>query len=129
MASPETRKTVLRQIIERTLKGEWLGFEAYIWAAQRVTGIVIVAFLIVHLYTLGAIGGGEAAFDRIMQKMDSPLVKVGELILLWVLLFHALNGIRLILLNLVPTINHRRIAYWVPVISLILVLVCIPAIV
>ena len=128
MTPPHTRKTVIRRFVERTLKGERLGFEAYVWAAQRVTGLVILGFLIIHIYTLNSITGGETAFDQTMRTLEKPLYKLAELILLWVLLFHALNGFRLILVNLLPGINHKKLAYSFSLISLILVLISIPII-
>ncbi|MFH0845678.1 MAG: hypothetical protein ABIG67_04910 [Pseudomonadota bacterium] len=121
-----SRKTVIRRFIERTLKGERLGFEAYAFAAQRITGPIIVAFLIVHLHTLSFISGGETVFNRTMDWLDRPLINIGELILLWIFAFHGLNGLRLILVNLFPGFNHRRLAYVFSLISIIVVLISIP---
>jgi len=126
MTSPHTRKTVMRRFIERTLKGERLGFEAYVWASQRVTGLIILGFLIIHIYTLSSILDGETAFDQTMRTLERPIYKLAELILLWALLFHALNGFRLILVNLLPGMNHKKLAYVFSLISLILVLISIP---
>ena len=123
---PVHRKTVTRRFIERTIKGKPLGFEAYLWAAQRITGLVILAFLILHLYTLSSIFGGEAAYNQALQSMDKPMVKIGELLLLWVVLFHGLNGVRLVLLNVFSGFAHKSIAYLVPVFSLLLILFSIP---
>ena len=103
-----------------------MGFEAYAWAAQRVTGIGLLIFLAWHLYTLNAIISGPAAYDRVMKSMEAPLFKIGELLLLWVVLFHALNGLRLILLNLIPELSHKKLAYTVSIVSLGLVLLSIP---
>ena len=98
------------------------------WAAHRITGLIILGFLIIHLYTLGSIIREEIVFDEIMRTMQRPIIKVGELIFLWVLLFHSLNGLRLIMINLFPGINHRAFAYCISIISLILVSISIPVI-
>jgi len=123
------RKKVLRRFVERTLQQERLGFEAYVWAAHRITGLLLLIFIIFHLFTLSSILRGEVAYDRILSFMESPVVKVGEIMLLWVVLFHSLNGFRLILLNLFPTINHKRFAYSISIMSLILVSLSIPFII
>jgi len=128
MTSLGKRKTVTRRFIERTLKGEWLGFESHAWAAQRITGFIILGFLIVHLYTLSSITGRKAAFEQVMKSMQGPIIKIGELILLWILFLHSLNGFRLLLVNLMPGINHKKLAYSVAIISLILVFISIPTI-
>ena len=127
MAVP--KKKVLRRFAESTLEQERLGFESYVWAAHRITGLLLLAFLIFHLFTLSSILRGEVAYDRILSFMESPIVKIGEIMLLWVVLFHSLNGFRLILFNLFPTINHKRFAYAISIVSLMLVSLGIPFIV
>ena len=127
MAVP--KKKVLRRFAERTLQQERLGFEAYVWAAHRITGLLLLAFLIFHLFTLSSILRGGVAYDQILSFMESPIIKIGEIMLLWVVLFHSLNGFRLILFNLFPTINHKRFAYAISIVSLILVSLSIPFIV
>ncbi len=127
MSTP--KKKVLRRFVERTLQQERLGFEAYVWAAHRITGLLLLAFLIFHLFTLSSILRGEVAYNRILSFMESPVMKVGEIMLLWVVLFHSLNGFRLILFNLFPTINHKRFAYSILIMSLILVSLSIPFII
>ena len=123
------RKKVLRGFVERTLQQERLGFEAYVWAAHRITGLLLLAFLIFHLFTLSSILRGDVAYNGILNFMESPVMKFGEIMLLWVVLFHSLNGFRLILFNLFPTINHKRFAYSISIISLILVSLSIPIII
>ena len=123
------KKKVLRPFVERTLQQERLGFEAYVWAAHRITGLLLLAFLIFHLFTLSSILRGEVTYNRILSFMESPVLKVGEIMLLWVVLFHSLNGFRLILFNLFPTINHKRFAYSISIMSLILVSLSIPFII
>lgn len=120
------KKKVIRRLVERTFQQERLGFEAYVWAAHRITGLLLLIFILFHLSTLSTIFRGEVAYNRILSFMESPVMKVAEIMLLWVVLFHSLNGCRLILFNLFPTINHKRFAYSVSIISLILASLSIP---
>ena len=122
----QKRKGVAQRFILRTLRGAPLGFEAYMWAAQRITGVIILGFLIWHLYTLSAVFLGKAAYDEVMKSLQRPLIKFGELLLVWILLVHALNGFRLILLNLFPGLNHKQLAYYASAVSLLLILLSIP---
>ena len=123
------KKKVFSRFVDRTLQQVPLGFEAYVWAAHRITGLLLLAFLIFHLFTLSSILRGDVAYNRILSFMESPVMKFGEIVLLWVVLFHSLNGFRLILFNLFPTINHKRFAYSISIISLILVSLSIPIII
>jgi len=96
------------------------------WAFQRITGLVILGFLVWHIYTLSAILTSGEVFDQAMKNFQTPLIKAGELLLVWVVLFHALNGLRLILFNLFPRIQHKRLAYYASAISLVITICSIP---
>jgi succinate dehydrogenase / fumarate reductase cytochrome b subunit len=125
-SGPTPRKKVLKQFVLRSLKRERLGFEAYMWAAHRVTGLGLLAFLIFHLATLSTLFGGRAAYDQMLQSLDRPLIQAGEVILLGMISFHGLNGLRLIVFNLLPSVPHKRLAYLVCVGSLLFCFVSIP---
>jgi len=120
------RKTVFRRFTERTIRREWLGFEAYAWAAQRITGLILLVFLFLHLYTLSSVLGGEGIYNQTMRALERPLVKAGELLLIWVTLYHVLNGFRLIFYNFFPALNHKALAYAVSFVSVLLCLLSIP---
>ena len=120
--------SVTWRLVKRTAKRQWLGVEGYTWVLHRITGVALVAFLLLHLYTLSSVRGGADAFDRTMQALQRPFPKLGELLLLWAILFHGLNGFRLILINLLPKINHKIMAYAVIAVSVALVLISIPVI-
>ena len=121
-------RSVLRRFVKRTAKRQWLGVEGCAWVLHRLTGLALVAFLLVHLYTLSSVQGGEAAFDRAMKALERPLPKIGELLLLLAILFHGLNGLRLILINILPRVNHKIMAYAVIAVSVAAVLISIPVI-
>jgi len=97
-----------------------------VWVAQRISGIVIFFFLLFHLYTLSAIFSGKEAFDQTMLALNTPLIKAGELLLLWVVLLHGLNGLRLIWITFFPEKGHTALAYAVSLTSVLLTLLAIP---
>ena len=126
MVTTAIRKKILRRFVKRSVVGERLGFEAYVWAAQRVSGFVLFIFLFLHLYTLSASFGGAQSYDEALRSMGTPLVKIGELILIWVVLFHSLNGVRLVVFNFFPDLNHKKLAYSISIASLTLALISVP---
>ena len=106
-------KPFSRRLVERLARGQRMGPGAYMYVVHRFTAIVLTCYLYIHLFVLGSVLSGPDGFDRMMAMMASPVVRVGELGLVWVVLFHALNGLRLLVVNLAPGVNQRNLAYGV----------------
>lgn len=121
-----SRKGVTRRFVERTLRGDKLNQGAYMWAIQRITGLTLFGFFILHLTTLGTFLAGPEAFDRTMELMRHPVIRVLELLLLGVAAFHALNGVRLILLNLFLDINQKVLSYCFSAAAIVFMIISIP---
>jgi succinate dehydrogenase / fumarate reductase, cytochrome b subunit len=119
-------KAFSRRVVERLARGQPMGPGAYMYVVHRITALVITFYLYLHLYTLGSVLSGPGGFDAAMQLMTQPIVRLLELGLIWVVLFHALNGLRLTAVNLMPHLNQRYLAYGVVFISLGLALISLP---
>lgn len=63
---------------------------------MRITGVALAAFLFLHLWTIGQVHRGTARFDAAMAAYDNPLGWILEYLLLLGVLFHLMNGLRLI---------------------------------
>jgi succinate dehydrogenase / fumarate reductase cytochrome b subunit len=120
------RRRLLNRLFRRTLWGEKMNLGAYMWILQRITGLCLLFYLFLHLYTLASILEGENSFNRTMALMDGAVIKFLELGLLWIAIFHALNGIRLILINLFVGINEKVMAYGVCVATIVFLALGIP---
>ena len=98
------------------------------WALHRITGLLLVGYLVAHLSVLSSIGFGSASFDEIMRQFNRPVFKILELGLLWCVLYHALNGIRLVLLDLPWSLRLKQGILFASAVtlSLIVVVVSIP---
>ena len=66
---------------------------------QRVTGLALLAYLFLHVLTIHQLREPER-FDASIQMFNSPLFKLGEIGLLATVILHALNGIRLTLIDM-----------------------------
>ena len=75
-------------------------------AAQRVSGLGLLAYLFLHIFVTGTIGDGKAAWEGLQAAIDSPLEKVGTLLVIVGAVFHAVNGIRVMLLELSPLVGR-----------------------
>jgi succinate dehydrogenase / fumarate reductase cytochrome b subunit len=113
MEPTESRKSTYAKLWERTLSDRRMGVGSYVWSLHRVTGFVLLVYLAAHLVVLGSILQGGGSFDNTMSVLSNPGVKVGETILIWVALLHATNGIRLVALDVAPSLNQRALAYGV----------------
>ena len=84
------------------------GFRAHnhpaYWAflVHRISGVALALFLPLHFWALAQALQGEARLDTFLRWTDQPLVKAGELALIFLLAAHAAGGVRLLVLELLP---------------------------
>lgn len=91
------------------------------WLLHRVTGIGLVAYLIIHIIGLRALYD-PAKFDAVMSTYRSPLFKIGELALLGIVAYHSINGLRIVLIDFLGwTPQQKRLFYATLVISIIII--------
>ena len=82
------------------LAGGRYGAERYAYALHRLTGLGILAYFLMHIFVTGSRVGGPERWDAAMAFFNSPFFKFGEFTVFLAFAFHALNGIRLIFLEL-----------------------------
>ncbi|WP_329035278.1 succinate dehydrogenase, cytochrome b556 subunit [Streptomyces sp. NBC_01725] len=66
------------------------------WVAHRVTGVTIFFFLFVHVVDTALVRVSPEAYDDVVSTYKTPLVGLMEYGLVAAVLFHALNGLRVI---------------------------------
>jgi succinate dehydrogenase / fumarate reductase cytochrome b subunit len=66
------------------------------WVAHRVTGVLIFFFLFVHVLDTSLVRVSPEAYDTVIATYKNPIVNVMEFGLVAAILFHALNGLRII---------------------------------
>lgn len=81
-------------------------------ALQRVTGIGLLVYLFLHVRTINKLSEGPAAFDEALAFFRNPLFKLGEIALLGAVIVHALNGVRITLLDLGAARGKQRQLFW-----------------
>jgi succinate dehydrogenase / fumarate reductase cytochrome b subunit len=64
------------------------------WVAHRITGVAVLFFLYVHVLDTALVRVSPAAYDGIIASYKTPLVNLMEVGLVGAVLFHALNGLR-----------------------------------
>ena len=80
---------------------------AFAHAVHRLTGLIICAYLLVHIVVIGQAAFNEQGFDRLMDVLHRPVFLLLDLLLFGAVAFHGLNGCRLMILDLSIGLRHQ----------------------
>ena len=69
------------------------------WVAHRVTGIAIFFFLLVHVLDTAVVRISPEAYNSVLSLYKNPIMGLGETALVAAIVYHAFNGIRIILID------------------------------
>jgi len=69
------------------------------WVGHRITGVLIFVFLLVHVLDTALVTVSPQAYDAVIASYKNPVVGLGEAGLVAAVLFHAFNGIRIMLVD------------------------------
>jgi succinate dehydrogenase / fumarate reductase cytochrome b subunit len=82
----------------------WAGnykLERYLYILHRITGLGILLFLLLHLMMTTVFRiQGQDVWETTMSILHNPWFKIGEYLVVIAFVYHALNGLRLILQEL-----------------------------
>lgn len=94
------------------------------WVLHRITGVSIYFFLLVHILDTALIRVSPEAYNAVIGTYKNPIMGVGEVALVGAVVFHALNGLRIILVDTSAwAAKHQRALFWgVIVLAVILML-------
>ncbi|MEY7973790.1 succinate dehydrogenase, cytochrome b556 subunit [Saccharomonospora xinjiangensis] len=83
------------------------------WVLHRITGVLTFFFLFVHVLDTALVRVSPNAYDAIIETYKTPLVNLMEVGLVGAVLFHALNGIRIILVDFWEKgARYQRVMLW-----------------
>lgn len=69
------------------------------WVAHRITGVAVYLFLLVHVLDTALVRVDANIYDAVIASYKTPIINLLEVGLVAAVLFHALNGIRVILVD------------------------------
>ena len=86
------------------------GRESGSWAFifNRLSALGLTVYLYMHLTVLGKLAKGPEAFDSFVATAKSPLVVIGELLVIAGGLYHGLNGLRIALTSFGIAVPYQR---------------------
>lgn len=78
------------------------------WMLHRLTGLGILLFLVIHVVETGIIIYSPDFYDSALSLYKHPLFRFAELAIFFSVLFHAVNGTRIVVQDFWPMVMHRH---------------------
>ena len=78
------------------------------FVAHRVTGFLVFMFLLLHIVDVSLVNIDPALYDRVHALYGNVLLRLFECGLLFALLFHSMNGLRVIMVDFFPGVIRRE---------------------
>ena len=102
----------------RGKSGQWM------FISHRVTGFLVFMFLMLHVVDVSLVQD-KHLYDEVHAVYGNVVLRVFEVTLLFALVFHALNGLRIILIDFFPD-AIRQDKFWIFVVVFLTVAVGLP---
>jgi succinate dehydrogenase / fumarate reductase cytochrome b subunit len=100
-------KTSVRpdQLVYRGRSGQWA------FVGHRVSGFLVFMFLLLHIVDVSTISTDLELYDELHELYGNVLLRVFEVGLLFALVFHSLNGLRIVAVDFFPGMvaNERKL--------------------
>lgn len=94
---------------------------SYAWIFHRISGIALILYLFLHIWSISPLTEGKAAFEKKMSLYSGTLFSIVEWLLFAFVLFHALNGVRIILIDWAEGARyHKQLFYYSVIIGVIM---------
>ena len=93
------------------------------WVLHRISGVGIFFFLLVHILDTALVRVSPEAYNAVIAVYKTPIIGVAELGLVAAILFHGLNGMRVIAVDFWSKgIKFQAAMFWaVMVITIVVV--------
>jgi succinate dehydrogenase / fumarate reductase cytochrome b subunit len=103
--------------------GEWA------WLLHRISGLGILLFLILHILDIFLAAFGPDVFNKLLFVYHSWVFRPFIVMLVFGVVYHALNGLRLVLIDFWPAITVHQKPLWIgaTAVSLLVTLISILA--
>ena len=90
---------------------------------RRITGVALVLYLGMHMWVIGSVLGGPASFDQRLAMVQSPLFTFLEIMLLAAVIYHAIDGIRLLIVHYFKVTEYRKSLFYAALGTTILIFI------
>lgn len=113
--------TVVNSLRYRGREGQWA------WILHRVTGLGVVLFLMLHIFDIFLMAAGKETFETFLDLYTAAPFRILEAGLIFAVIYHALNGARVIIVDFWPQYGRFHRVLWRVQLTLA-ILISIPAV-
>ncbi|MDQ0895361.1 succinate dehydrogenase, cytochrome b556 subunit [Agromyces ramosus] len=86
------------------------------WVLHRITGVAIFFFLLVHILDTALVRVSPEAYNAVISTYQTPIMGLGEVALVGAIVFHAYNGLRIILVDFWSwATRHQQLLFYIVV--------------
>lgn len=91
------------------------------WFGHRLSGIGVLAYLFMHIVETSMVTLGPEVYNATLGLFKNLPIRLGEVVLMAALVYHSLNGLKVILLDFVPaaTVWYRPLTYGVVIATVV----------
>lgn len=86
------------------------GFISFV--LRRFTGVALVIYLFIHMWVIGSAIQGPEAFNARLNTVQTPFFKLAEIALLAAVVYHAFDGIRLLIVHYFKVTEYRKSLFY-----------------
>lgn len=84
------------------------------WVLHRITGVGIYFFLLVHILDTALLRLSPEAYNAVISSYKTPIMNIGEIALVGAVVFHAFNGIRIMLIDFWSKgPKYQTVMFWI----------------
>lgn len=104
-----------------TLLGYRISWAQLAWFGHRASGIGVLVFLFLHIIETSLILFGPEVYNFTLSLYHNLPARMGEIVLMAALVYHSLNGLRVIVMDFWPstTVFYRPLTYGVVIATVI----------
>jgi succinate dehydrogenase / fumarate reductase cytochrome b subunit len=103
-----TLYNILSMLRYRGREGQWS------WMIHRVSGLGVMIFLLLHITDIFLVSLGAETFNSVLFIYKAAPFRVLEVFLIFGLLFHSANGLRVAVLDFWPSVwRYQRTLIWI----------------
>ena len=104
-----------RGTVYRGRSGQWA------FVTHRITGFLVFFFLLLHIVDVALVARPEL-YDEVHELYGNVMLRLFEVGLLFALVFHSLNGLRVVMLDFFPGAirNEKRVLAVVVALTVVL---------
>ncbi|MEJ2748076.1 MAG: succinate dehydrogenase, cytochrome b556 subunit [Anaerolineae bacterium] len=79
---------------------------------RRFTGVMLVLYRFTHMWVIGSVNQGPEVFNARLNLVQTPFFKLAEIALLAAVVYHAFDGIRLLIVHYFNVTDQRKSLFY-----------------